>query len=213
MIYLIGGPPRSGKTTLAKKLSKKLKIGWISADTLESIVREYTPQKDLAKLFPKNVLRNKTKSSNDLMYFQYSGQQIMQSYLKQGKAIWKAIEAFVSDNINEGHDFVIEGHQIHPQLVATLSRQFKISELRSIFLVKEDINSIVSGALKNKAKNDWFLKQTKDPKTYIKIATMLSLFGKHTKKEAKRYGYNVLVMDDNFNKMLLEGIEILTNKR
>ncbi len=39
MIYLIGGPPRCGKTTLAKEMSKKLEIPWISSDALEVVVK------------------------------------------------------------------------------------------------------------------------------------------------------------------------------
>jgi len=41
MIYLIGGPPRCGKTNIAKKLSKS----WISADTIESMIRENADKK------------------------------------------------------------------------------------------------------------------------------------------------------------------------
>ena len=44
MIYLIGGPPKCGKTTLAKKLAGKYQIPWISADTLQNIVWAYTPK-------------------------------------------------------------------------------------------------------------------------------------------------------------------------
>ena len=41
MIYLIGGPPKCGKTTLAKKMAKKLHIQWIAADTLQVVARKY----------------------------------------------------------------------------------------------------------------------------------------------------------------------------
>lgn len=40
MIYLIGGPPKCGKTTLAKQLAKKLGIQWVATDTLEVIGRD-----------------------------------------------------------------------------------------------------------------------------------------------------------------------------
>ena len=35
MIYLIGGPPRCGKTTVASKLSLDTGIPWVSTDTIE----------------------------------------------------------------------------------------------------------------------------------------------------------------------------------
>lgn len=39
MLYLIGGAPRTGKTTLAQRLAAKLKIGWISTDILMELLR------------------------------------------------------------------------------------------------------------------------------------------------------------------------------
>ena len=39
MIYLIGGAPRVGKTTLSQQLSSRLKAGWISTDILYDVVR------------------------------------------------------------------------------------------------------------------------------------------------------------------------------
>ena len=39
MIYLIGGAPRVGKTTLSQQFSSQLKVGWISTDILHDILR------------------------------------------------------------------------------------------------------------------------------------------------------------------------------
>jgi len=57
-IILIGGPPRCGKTTLAKRVSHELGIPWISTDAFDDIVKEYVPAEERDKLFPKTVLRN-----------------------------------------------------------------------------------------------------------------------------------------------------------
>ena len=40
VIYLIGGPPRVGKTRLARRLGRRLGIGWLSLDTLRFVLRE-----------------------------------------------------------------------------------------------------------------------------------------------------------------------------
>lgn len=59
MIYLIGGPPKCGKTTLAKKLSKELGIQWVVSDTLQVVVREYVSKyvskEEIDKLYPHNA--------------------------------------------------------------------------------------------------------------------------------------------------------------
>lgn len=193
MIYLIGGLPRCGKTTLAKRLGRP----WISADTLESIVRVHTKKTDLDRLFPKNVMRRKTKNSNDLMYGAYSATAIAKAYIAQAKASWKAIETVVECEISEGHDYVIEGHQIHPRLVAKLVKKYK-KEIVPLFLIRSDADGIVSGCQKNKAKNDWFLQNTRDKKTYYKIAEMIRVYGEYFEKEAGKYGLKVVNMDGDF---------------
>ena len=34
MIYFVGGAPRVGKSILGRRLSAKLKVGWVSTDLL-----------------------------------------------------------------------------------------------------------------------------------------------------------------------------------
>jgi hypothetical protein len=43
VIYLIGGPPRVGKTRLARRLGRRLGIGWLPLDTLRFVMRELLP--------------------------------------------------------------------------------------------------------------------------------------------------------------------------
>ncbi|MBP9747588.1 hypothetical protein KBD13_01470 [Patescibacteria group bacterium] len=201
MMYLIGGPPRSGKTTLAKKLSSRLRIGWVSVDILESVVREYTPKKNHPKLFPKNTLREKTGGSNDEMYERFSAREIAHAYISQGKASMKAIETFVSDCVQEGHDFVLEGHQIHPKLAQTLIERFP-QDVRMVFLIKKDEQALMEGFHKNSAKRDWVLQKTKQIETFQKIAKMLSYFGTYLEKEAAKYGFAVYCTDKDFLKTI-----------
>ncbi len=40
-IILIGGAPTVGKTFIAKELSKKLFLPWISTDTIRSLMQEF----------------------------------------------------------------------------------------------------------------------------------------------------------------------------
>jgi hypothetical protein len=44
VIYLIGGPPRTGKTLLARRLGRRLGIGWLSLDTLRFVMRDVLPE-------------------------------------------------------------------------------------------------------------------------------------------------------------------------
>src|SRR5687767_9042016 len=111
-VYLIGGPPKCGKTTLAKKLSKQTSIPWISADTLQNIVRAYTPKDQRATLFPHSYLR---EDSNDDFYSKNTSQQIIEGYIAQGKTTYPAIEMMVETYLTDKEDFIVEGYQVTPE--------------------------------------------------------------------------------------------------
>lgn len=207
MIYLIGGSPRCGKTTTAKKLL----MSWISTDTIESILASNTAKKDLDRLFPKGVIRKKTKYSNDIMYSSYSSKEIVGLYIKQSKASWKAIETMVSCELNEGHDYVIEGHQIHPNLMDMLIKKYGKKNIVSLVLTRFDKDEIVSGCKKHKAKSDWFIQKTKNEDTFYKIAEMIKAYSEFFEKEAEKFGIKVINMDGDFNEQLKKVTDYLVS--
>ncbi|MFC1651827.1 hypothetical protein ACFL24_01570 [Patescibacteria group bacterium] len=207
MIYLIGGPPRSGKTIIAKKISKS----WISADIIESMVVSYINKKDLKRLFPKSIIRVKTKQSNDAMYNSYSAKEIVKAYIKQARASWKAIETMITCELKEGHDYIIEGHQIHPQLIARIIKKHKKINIVPIILTRFDKDEIVSGCQKHETENDWFIQKTKNKETYYKIAEMISVYSDFFEREAKKYKLKVINMDGDFKKQSQVVVKYLKN--
>lgn len=202
MIYLIGGPPRCGKSTLAKMLSQKLRISWISTDTLESIVSVYASSSNYPKRFPKNILRRRTHQSNDEMYSKYTSKEIMLAYIKQAKACWKAVETLIECELKDGNDFIVEGAQLQPELVFKLQSKFGKENFKVIFLIKTDSALIVDGARKNIAKSDWFLQKTKNPETHIRIASMIALYGQWFKKQTEKFNMLVVNTQVDFEKQM-----------
>ncbi len=135
MFYLIGGSPRSGKTTIAKELSKKLNIPWISTDTLESVVMGYVSDDKLDTLFPKRVMRKLTNNSNDEMYTRFSSEQIADAYIEQSKSLANGIEMFIECESSYENDYILEGYHILPELVSRLKTKF---DVKAIFVGRED---------------------------------------------------------------------------
>ena len=90
MIYLIGGPPKCGKTTLAKKLSKYLGIQWVASDTLQVVAREYVSKyaskQEMDKLYPHNAQKGKT---NDETYSETSAKLIKDLSVIEGMNVVK----------------------------------------------------------------------------------------------------------------------------
>lgn len=208
MIYLIGGTPRSGKTTVAKLLSKKLKISWVSCDSLEGIPKFYTPKSVYHKRFPKDIMRRETKNSNDLMYTKFSAKQIVQAYLTQGSSVWTAVEQFTEYLIGEDISYIIEGYQLPPKSVAKIKNKFP-KKIQVIYLIKEHPGRILEGALAHTEKKDWFKTKTTNPDIYKKISAMLGLFGTHIKKEANANKLKVINTDTRFNEQIKLAVKTL----
>lgn len=205
MIYLIGGPPKCGKTTLSKKLSRELGIPWISADTLTVIIREHLTAKEMAKKFPWSLIRKKTKRSNDVAYATYSAKEVVKAYRVQASSTAKAIDMFSICEIEDKHDYIVEGYQVTPELASRLMKKYGVHNFKAVFLVRKDSDKLVVDFKKSTTHNDWILTNTKNEETYGKIAKMISEYGNYFEKESEKHGYKVFNMDEDFNKQL-EGI-------
>jgi 2-phosphoglycerate kinase len=206
MIYLIGGPPKCGKTTLAKTLSKSLGIPWVSTDTLQCVIKPYMNEEDSLKKFPTNYQRGK---DNDEKYSKFSSKEIIEAYQQQAKTVYQAIDMFAICEITDGNDFIIEGYHIEPELVTELIRKYP-EKIKSIFLVKSDKEKFVGDIKKSTTPNDWIIARTKNEETYQKIATMICEYGNFFEKESEKHGFRVLNMDDDFDNRIKKATEYLT---
>ncbi|MBU0577294.1 AAA family ATPase [Patescibacteria group bacterium] len=213
MIYLIGGPPRAGKTTLAKALAKKLRISWISTDTLEVVSREYIPKSQWKKLHPYSHLRGKGKArNNDEFYEIYSASKIIQVLKVQAKSVYKAIDTMIANEIDNGNDYIIEGYHLAPEFVHKLIKTHGKKNIRTISLTKFDPKKFAIDVHRSKTPNDWLLVLTKKEETFLKVGNMVAKFSHFFEKGAKKYGFSTLNMDHNFTTQIKRGINLLTKK-
>ncbi|MCB0318183.1 MAG: hypothetical protein KDD56_05455, partial [Bdellovibrionales bacterium] len=129
-IILIGGAPTVGKSTLARSLSKKLDLPWISTDHLRTVMRAVANPLDLPKLFTPE------SHSAEAFFDKFSAQEVVQIELDQGEAAWPGICEFIKLDYCWSEGFIIEGVNILPHLVA---KNFKDSkEVKAVFLVDGD---------------------------------------------------------------------------
>ncbi len=198
MIYLIGGPPKSGKTTLAKHLFKSPGLPWVSTDTLQNLIKPYIHENDWPLKFPASLMRCQ---DNDQKYAQYSSDQIIQAYQQQAQTLYEAIDMFVLSEITDSNDFIIEGYHITPELVAQLQSKYP-GQIQSIFLIKTDELKFVENIHQSTTPNDWILARSKQPQTFTKIAKMICQFGKIFDRQAQKFNLKVINMDINFDKQL-----------
>jgi len=211
VIYLIGGPPKCGKTTLAKKFAKELGIQWVAADTLEVVAKryisKYLEKKDFDKLYPHSTQKGKT---NDETYCLNTPKQIAKNYIAQAKTSYDAVDMFSICEITDGNDYIIEGYQVTPELAEGLLKKYGAENFRVLFLVKSDVEKFVRDVEKSSTPNDWILAKTKEKETFFKIAEMISIYGEYFCEEAEKYGFEVLNMDEGFGERLLEAVGMLS---
>ncbi len=210
MIYLIGGPPKCGKTTLSKKMLRDFGIPWISADTLQVVARKYMSKEDAVKHFPWSAIRRKNKSNNDIAYGKYTAKEIVKLYNVQAEATHDAIDMFSVCEIEDGNSYVVEGYQVTPKLAAALGKKYGAEKFKAVFLIKKDAQKFTEDCKKSTTPNDWILTNTKNPETYGKIAQMITEYGAWFEKEAEKYGYKVFNMDEDFQGKLDSAVKYLT---
>lgn len=212
MIYLIGGPPRCGKTTLAKTMSKKFGIPWISTDMLEVVSGEYMTQAGWNKTHPYSLLRRKHRT-NDAFYGKLSSQEIVRVLRHQAKATSVAIDIATICEINDGNDYIIEGYHIEPSLAFKLTKKYGKKNIKAIFVTKHDPIAFARDVKKSTTPNDWLIVGTKKEETFLKVGAMVSLFSEHFEKEAKKYGFKVCYTDENFQGKLFEAGDFLLGEK
>jgi 2-phosphoglycerate kinase len=207
-VYLIGGPPKSGKTSLAKRMSKERGIPWISSDTLENIVWAYTPKEQHAILFARSYLRGE---SNDIFYSQYTAEEIVKGYVEQSKATYDAISMIAETYLTDKDDFIVEGYQVTPEVVSRILKKFGSEHIRTAFLLKRDEEKMLQDFHKSTTPNDWILRKTKDEATFAKIARMIAVYSDYIEREAKKYDLPLFEMDADFDASLESAMKHLTN--
>ena len=205
MIYLIGGPPKCGKTTLAKEMSSNHGIPWVSTDTLQNVVKPYIDENDFAEKFPSS---NEKFETNDEKYSTLSAAEIISSYRIQAKTIFPAIDMFAISEITDENDFVIEGYHIEPVLAQKLAKKYP-KKIASVFLAKTDVQKFIQNIQNSTTPHDWLIRKTKDEETFKKVAEMVSQYSKFIKKEAEEHNLKVFDMNDDFSAQVVEAIDYL----
>jgi len=207
-LILIGGAPRTGKTTLAQQIATNLGISWVSTDALESIVYEFTPESKRVARFPKSVMRKNTNRSNDEFYERYSISEIVDAYEVQSETVSKAISSLAAYAEKEGWGYVIEGYHITPALISSI--RDKGIECASVVLVNSDPADVVARSKNSAVKNDWIRDNTKNEETYEKICAGIQEHSARLIKCATACDVPYVDMAENFQAKTAQAYELLT---
>ena len=133
-IILIGGMPTAGKSTMAERLSRHLKLPWISTDQIGIILRAVATRETYPKLFT-------WEDYDGFQYLnEYTADEIADNEFANGAAVWLGVRKLIKDDYTCNNGIVIEGCGILPRLVA---RDFSdASNVKSVFIGDHDIERV-----------------------------------------------------------------------
>ncbi|MCA9758207.1 MAG: AAA family ATPase [Candidatus Eisenbacteria bacterium] len=123
-VYLIGGPPGAGKTTLGTALAIQLGITSLSIDDLNRAVAAVTTPESHPGL---HVMRR----TPSLAYFTESTvDQLIADATLQHEAVWPMVESVIRFHASGGSRIVIDGWYMRPSWVARLG----LSNVRPLWI-------------------------------------------------------------------------------
>ena len=114
-IYLIGGAPGAGKTTLATALAIKLGIRSLTIDDLVTAVQAVTTPSTHPGL---HLMWN---TSHTDYFTNNSPHKLIADAKKQHEVAWPFIESVIQKYANQGISIVIDGWHLWPDCVAQLA--------------------------------------------------------------------------------------------
>ncbi len=234
MIYLIGGPPRCGKTTLARRLARVTGAPLLTIDHLEGAVYHYLPPGERARAMPRFA-----EATNNDRYAAHSVDEIVAMLRTCAWSMWPAAHILMHCALEGDRDLILDGYHLEPRFLAELTPPAappeeslgKLSSyqaamvdggsgyalahagdprLRAIFLYREDVAAIVAGLTRADDPNDWIACQDNTPETLQGIATMICSYSRLIREEAEAYGATAFNMDQDFCGQLTRALAYLS---
>ena len=179
MIILIGGMPTTGKTTLARELSQKLALPWLSTDQTRLVMQGVADPEQYPQLLSAHGL------SAAEFFQRFSPEEIAEREYMHGIETWPGNKKLIEDfTWREG--FILEGVNILPSLLPSLQTS---SDVRPLFLTDEGDDALRMAIFSRGlyADADTYADELKEYEI-----TWARLFDQRIQAEAQQYGYPVV---------------------
>lgn len=177
-IILIGGVPTAGKSTIAKVLSKRLDLPWISTDQIRDVMRAVVNREEHPDLFvPEGYDATRYLT-------EFSAEEIAEDEHAENVATWKGVKAFIREEYTWQSGFIVEGVAILPKQVS--EELGDMDNVKAIFVIDEDADRIRDVVFNRGLWND--ARTYPDDVKENEVAWVLE-YTKRLKADAKAYGF------------------------
>jgi len=189
MIFLLGGPPRVGKSIISNAIRQKHAVSVVSTDTLSAVLENVLSPESAPDLFVFDKF-NAMLMAERVKLITKNPAELIEYVRKESHVVWKAVETYMRRENDEGRDVLIEGVAILPELV----NQLENIPHRVAFIGnqgKSHEENIKKSLEENE--HDW-MREVSDP--YISaFAMFVNRMSAYIEHEAKKYGFEYIEMD------------------
>ena len=189
MIFLLGGPPKVGKSIISSQIRQKYAVSVVSTDTLGAILEHVLSPDTTPDLFVFGKF-NEMPTAERVKLIMRDPAELIDYVRKESHVVWKAVEAFIRRETDEGRDALVEGVAVLPELMSQLE---DISH-RVVFIGNQGENhkeNIKKSAEENE--HDW-MRDVGDQ--YIDaFALFVKRMSAYVEQEARKYGFEYIEMD------------------
>jgi len=189
MIFLLGGPPRVGKSIIANAIQQKHAVSIVSTDSLCAVLQNVLSSESAPDLFIFDRFNKKSMAEREKLITK-DPEELIDYVRQESRVVWKAIVPFIRKENEENRDVLIEGVAILPELIS----QLEDSTHRVVFIGNQGEKheeNIKKFADENET--DW-MRDVSDQ--YISgFAMFVKMMSATIEQEAKKYGFKYIEMD------------------
>jgi 2-phosphoglycerate kinase len=186
MIFLLGGPPRVGKSIISSQIRQKHAVSVVSTDTLGAVLEAVLSPEAVPDLFVFDKFNEMPVAERVELMMTNPG-EFLDHVIRESRVVWQAVEAYITREHDEDRDVLIEGVAVLPELV----NQLQDVPRRVVFIGNQANNhsqNIKKSAEENE--HDW-LRGISDE--YVgALANFVGWMSAYVEQEAKKYGYEYI---------------------
>jgi len=189
MIFLLGGPPRVGKSLISSEIRQKHAVSVVSTDALGAVLEDVlgpdaAPDLYVLSRFAEMPLAERLESPMK------DPAELIHYVRRESHVVWRAVEAYVRRESSEGRDLLVEGVALLPELIG------RIEDLphRVVFVGnqagdhKENIKRYAE-----ETGHDW-MRGASDQ--YVEaFSVFVNRMSAYIEQEVKKYGFQYIEID------------------
>jgi len=189
MIFLLGGPPRVGKSIISSEIQQKRAVSVVSTDTLGAVLENVLSPEGAPDLFVFGKF-NEMSMAERVKLIMKDPAELIDYVRKESHVVWKAVEAFIRRENDEGRDILIEGVAILPELISHLED----IPHQVVFIGNQGENHKENFKKSTEENEHDWMRDVSDQ--YIgAFANFVKRMSGYIEQETKKYGFKYIEMD------------------